>query len=30
VLQGMKPADSVKQAAQEAVQIYQQYGAKGK
>jgi hypothetical protein len=26
----MKPADSVKQAAQEAVQIYQQYGAKGK
>ena len=29
VLQGMKPADSVKQAAQEAIQIYQQYGAKG-
>lgn len=30
VFQGMKPQDSVKQAAQDAVQVYQQYGLKGK
>jgi len=30
VFQGMKPEDSMKQAAQDAVQIYQQYGLKGK
>ena len=30
VLGGMPAADSVKQAAQQAVQIYQQYGLKGK
>lgn len=29
VINGMKPEDSVKQAAQEAIQIYQQYGMKG-